>query len=350
MRDTSQNLLNRDLEHILDHTRDLWEEIRGGRLFITGGTGFVGTWLLESFVDANQKLSLGAQAVVLSRNPEAFRKKAPHLASLGSVQILRGDIREFKFPRETFSHVIHAAAEVEDLGRDPLAELGTLFQGTRRALEFARHCDAQKFLLTSSGGVYGKQPQELNKIPESYNGAPDPCDDKSVYGEGKRLAELLGTQFTQQGLEVKIARGFTFVGPFLPLDAHFAIGNFIRDALRGGPVIVKSDGTPCRSYLYAADLAVWLWKILFRGVSGRPYNVGSEEVVSIADLAYLVVETVNPELKVSIKGEISLGRFPERYIPDTNRAAQELGLKQWIPLAEGIRRTVRFYSNSFLNH
>ena len=123
MKVSRRKLLNNDLQHILTHTRDLWEELRDGRLFITGGTGFVGTWLLESFVAASQKLGLGAEVVVLSRNPDAFHKKAPHLTSLESVQFLQGDVQEFEFPQETFTHVIHAAAEVEHMRQDPLGEL-----------------------------------------------------------------------------------------------------------------------------------------------------------------------------------------------------------------------------------
>ena len=342
MKVSRRKLLNNDLQHILTHTRDLWEELRDGRLFITGGTGFVGTWLLESFVDASQKLGLGAEVVVLSRNPDAFHKKAPHLTSLESVQFLQGDVREFEFPKESFTHVIHAAAEVEHLGQDPLLELSTLFQGTQHVLKFAQYCNAQKFLLISSGGVYGKQPSELKNIPESYQGAPDPCDAKSFYGEGKRIAELLGAQFMKQGLEVKIARGFTFIGPYLPLDARFAIGNFIRDALRGGPIIVKGDGSPRRSYLYAADLTVWLWVILFRGISGRPYNVGSDHVVSIIELARLVADIVDPALKIEVKGKVLDNNLFDQYIPDTERAKKELDLKQRISLEEGIRRMVDF--------
>jgi len=345
MKVSRRRSLNNDLQHILAHTRDLWEELRDGRLFITGGTGFVGTWLLESFVDANQKLGLDAKVVVLSRSPDAFHKKAPHLTSLESVQFLQGDVREFEFPRETFSHVIHAAAEAEHIGRDPLGELSTLFQGTQRVLEFTKQCKAQKFLLISSGGVYGKQPLELKKIPESYQGAPDPCDLKSFYGEGKRLAELLSIQLMDQRLEVKIARGFTFLGPYFPLDAHFAIGNFIRDALNGGPIIIDGDGMSKRSYLYAADLTVWLWVVFLRGVSGRPYNVGSDHAVSIVELARLVASTVDASINIEVRKKMLEDKFPDQYIPDTERARKELGLRKKISLEEGIRRTVDFYNN-----
>ena len=338
-----------DLEHVLGRTRDLWEELRGQRLFITGGTGFFGRWLLESLLWANDRLSLGLSALVLSRNPDAFREKAPRVAGHPAIQFHPGDVRSFEFPKGGFSHIIHAATEASARlnAEDPLTMFDTILDGTRRALEFACHCGAGKFLLTSSGAVYGRQPPEMARVPEDYAGAPDPIDSRSAYGEGKRAAETLCTLFSRQhGIEAKIARCFAFVGPHLPLDIHFAIGNFIRDGLKGGPIVVQGDGTPHRSYLYAADLTIWLLTILFRGHNGRSYNVGSEEGVSIAELAHLVAASCGPEVAVIVRGKPDLSKAPERYVPSTERASRELGLVLWISLPAVIACTVAFHKDA----
>lgn len=254
---------------MLTHTRELWEQLRGGRIFVTGATGFFGIWLLETFAHANASLNLGASLIGLSRDPEAFCAKVPHLAGEKSITLYRGDVRDFEFPEGPFSHVIHAGTTSS--APVPSAEmLDTIIQGTRHTLDFATAVGAKRFLFVSSGAVYGKQPPEMNHIPETYNGAPDPMDPNSAYGEGKRVGELLcATVHREKGLETNIARCFAFVGPGLPLDAHFAIGNFIRDAMKGEPIRVN-DGAPYRSYLYAADLAIWLWTILFKGWHAIP--------------------------------------------------------------------------------
>jgi dTDP-glucose 4,6-dehydratase len=341
------NPLSADLDHILNHLREPLNELRGERIFLTGGTGFFGCWLLESLLWANQKLNLGVQAAVLTRNPDAFIKKVPHLALDENVTLLRGDVCDFAFPDGEYGYVIHAATEASaQLNQnDPSRMFDTIVEGTRRTVNFASTHGTKKFLLTSSGAVYGKQPPELSHIPEDYAGAPDPLTPLSAYGEGKRAAELLCTMAAQNcGVEMKIARCFAFVGPYLPLDIHFAIGNFIRDALAGGPIVIKGDGTACRSYLYAADLVIWLWTILLQGKNCRAYNVGSDKVVTIAELAQLIAKDNPVDLEVKIQKRSLPGVLPERYIPSIERAKTELKLSEYIELKTAIQNTEKWFA------
>ncbi len=337
------NPLAEDLDHILAHTEGLWEELRGRKIFITGATGFFGCWLLESFAWANEKLNLKAEAVALTRHPENFQKKAPHLAKNPAIRFQFGDVRNFKFSDETFDFVIHAATEASAKmnQENPLLMLDTIVEGTRHTLDFAVKCSAKKFLLTSSGAVYGPQPPELAHIPEDFSGPSSPLE--SAYGEGKRQAELLCAHYSKQhGLETKIARCFAFVGPYLPLDSHFAIGNFIRNELHGGPIQIHGDGTPYRSYLYAADLAIWLWTILFRGKNCRTYNVGSANGLPISEIAKAVNGAFENKLKIFVAQKPVSGELPERYVPSTQRAKDELNLRETIDLTASISKTARW--------
>lgn len=343
---TVTNPLAADLDHILAHTTGLWEELRGQRVFITGGTGFFGCWLLESLAWVNNRLDLNATAVVLTRSVERFQRKAPHLASYPAIRFHIGDVRDFDFPEGRFSHVIHAATEANATlnAENPLLMLDTIVEGTRHTLEFARQSGAAKFLLTSSGAVYGRPRPDMTHVAEDYQGAPDPTQSRSAYGEGKRLAELLCAIYAQQlGLEAKIARCFAFVGPYLPLDSNFAVGSFIRDGIVGGPIHVNGDGTPYRSYLHAADLTIWLWTILFKGKSCFPYNVGSNEAVTVADLANLVAEQFAPRPRIEIEQRQVNGLASERYIPSIERVYREFGLHPTIGLAEAIQRTTDWF-------
>ena len=325
-----------DLDFILERTRDLWEEVRGERIFITGGTGFFGRWLLESFCWINRRLSLGATVLVLSRTPRLAEDPAVHFHP--------GDVRSFDYPDGSFSHIIHAATS-SAAQVNPLEMFETIVQGTRRTLDFANERKCRKFLLTSSGAVYGVQPPEITHIPETFPGAPDTLNSGSVYGEGKRAAELLcGVYHQLYGIDTKIARCFAFAGPHLPLDAHFAIGNFVRDALAGGPITVNGDGTPYRSYLYAADLMIWLWTILFAGAACRPYNVGSDEAVSTGELARLIAGAVEPNADVVIQSVQPQGPH-NIYLPNVERPRAELQLGVTVPLREAVMRTVSYLAS-----
>jgi len=316
--------------------------MRGQSLFLAGGTGFFGCWLLESFCHINRVIGLNARVTVLTRNPEAFLAKCRHLTDDPAIVFIPGDIRDFRFPAGDFPYVIHAATETST-GSSAEAQhnlLGSITGGTERLLQFASAHGTRKFLLASSGAVYGPQPAQISHLPETYSGAPDPLAVASAYGEGKRLAELLCAIYgSRYGIECKIARCWAFSGPHLPIDRHFAIGNFIGDALAGRPIRLNGDGTPRRSYLYASDLAIWLWTMLFRAPPLIPINVGSDSDVSILELARMVAASLNPGIAIEAGRPASPGVPASRYVPSVARAQELLGLRQTISLEEGICRT-----------
>jgi nucleoside-diphosphate-sugar epimerase len=338
------NPLARDLDHVLARMGGLWEDLRDARLFMTGGTGFFGCWLLETFLWANDRLGLGASAVVLTRNGDAFRAKAPHLAAHAAVTLQNGDVRTFAFPDGAYSHVIHAGTDTGPTrtSADRLRVFDTIVDGTRRTLEFARRADVTRFLLTSTGAVYGRPPSDLTHVPEDFAGGPDSADAAVAGAEAKRASEMLCAIYADGRLQPTIARCFAFVGPYLPLDSHLAAGNFIRDAMRGETVRVLGDGTPYRSYMYAADMAIWLWTILLRGQPTRPYNVGSEEAISIADMAQAIANEFGSDIAVRIAKPATAGAAA-RYVPSTARAQTELGIALTVDHAEALKRTADWF-------
>ncbi|MES2825469.1 MAG: NAD-dependent epimerase/dehydratase family protein [Pseudomonadota bacterium] len=337
-----------DVQLILDKTpAAVWSALCGQRIFITGGTGFVGCWLLEALLWANEQLQLGLSISVLSRSPKAFTAKAPHLANHPIVTLILGDVNDLGNIHELFDIVIHAATDVVKADADPVAILNNIIQGTRETLALTQRCNAKRYLLTSSGAVYGRQPSTLSHIPENYLGAPDTRDKNSAYGEGKRVSEwLTHCHARQYGLDAKIARCFALLGPYLPLDAQFAAGNFIRDGLDNKTISVNGDGTACRSYLYAADMAIWLLTILINGESGQNYNLGSDDSISIKDLAETVSTIIYGEKKITIASQPIENVPIQKYVPNIAKASHELHLFPYTDLPTAIRKTMSWEMNN----
>ena len=340
-----------DLALVLRATAPLWPELRGARLLITGGTGFFGRWILESLLAANAEWRLGIHATVLSRAPGEFLKRVPHLASVTQLKWVTGSVATCApelFAGDRYSGVIHLATEAD--GRAtltaPLAAIDVIANGTGRVLEVARRTGASRFLFASSGSVYGLQPPEVELIPEDFPGAPDPTDMTGAYaisGAAKRHAELLCAAYAQEhGLGTVIARGFTFAGPGLPLDGKFAFGNFLQDALAGRPIVITGDGTPIRSYLHAIDLTTWLWTMLVRGSAGCVYNLGSENAVSLCEVASAIARELGSP-GVTVLQTSRLGAVPHRYVPSTRRARDELSLRETIGLKDAIRLSAAWH-------
>lgn len=333
-------------EDILRILPDIAEEpdIRGAKVFITGGTGFVGFWLLKTLLTLNRARGWDLDIMLLSRSPQRFMAKYPALSA--EVSFIQGDIVDFRYPEGNYRFVIHAATETSAQANAslPLDLFDSIVLGTRHVADFARVCGCRKFLYVSSGAVYGVQPSHMSHISESYMGAPDTMQPfgNALYGEAKRAGELIASLYAKEyAFEAKIARLFAFVGPYLPLDAHFAVGNFIRDVLEGRTITIGGDGTPYRSYMYAADMALWLLNILFKGKGGNAYNVGSDVAVTIAELAQSVAAAKrHSDICVMQKP----GSTPaHRYVPSIGKARLELGLNLHYCLREAIERTIEWH-------
>jgi dTDP-glucose 4,6-dehydratase len=329
-----------DLTHILTHAHSSFLTLKDARLFITGGTGFFGHWLLESLLHANRELHLNLHATVLTRNAAAFRAKSPHIANDRTITLLEGDIRTFSFPPEPHTHIVHAATDSggQQSSRTPEDLYNDILTGTRHVLDFANHIAARRLLYTSTGAVYGRSTTLLH-TPETFPPPPLPLHS---YESAKRAAEDLC--LAHPGLNPVIARCFAFVGPQLPLDAHFAIGNFLGAALHNQPIHIKGDGTPRRSWLYMADLTIWLWTLLTHGQPSRAYNVGSDIGMTIAEAAHLTAATLNPTLPIQIDGTPNPYAPLNSYVPDITRARTELNLRVTIPFEEALRRTAAWHA------
>jgi dTDP-glucose 4,6-dehydratase len=342
-----------DLTHILTHARASFLALRDASIFITGGTGFFGHWLLESLLHANHELNLSVRATVLTRSAAAFRAKSPHIANHAAITLLEGDILTFLFPTAAHTHILHAATDSsgQQSSRSPTELYDDILAGTGRVLDFAHYTGARRLLYTSTGAVYGRSTTLLH-TPETYLDTHAPALPPHSYEAAKRAAELLILDRTTLDplepqldfpTEAVIARCFAFVGPHLPLNAHFAIGNFIGSALAGQPLHICGDGTPRRSWLYMADLAIWLWTLLTHGDPGRAYNVGSDDGMTIAEAAHLTVATLNPTLPLIIDGTPNPTAPLNSYVPSIARAHDERNLRVTIPLDEALRRTAAWY-------
>jgi len=324
--------------------KEFWKELEGQRLFITGGTGFFGKHLLFSLLEANKRFGLKVSATVLSRNPTRFLNQHSHFLNCEYLKFIEGDVCNFQFPEGSFSHIIHAAADADPVvvANHPKQIFNTVVLGTERMLEFSQKAHAQRMLFVSSGAVYGTQPSQTDNISESVVGEFDPDNPRQAYAVSKRKAEKMCESVASQ-CEIKIARCFAFLGPYLPLDGGFAIGNFLRNKLNGEPISILGDGTAIRSYMYSSDLIEWLWTILFRGKNLRPYNVGSDVAVSIGELAEMIDAMGQSRNGVRYQSLLRGASHSNRYVPSVDRCKSELGLDLRVDLKSAIQNTIDWY-------
>jgi nucleoside-diphosphate-sugar epimerase len=327
-----------DLEFIERSLGESSGKLRNKKVFLTGATGFIGKSLLETLLWLNKNKNLSLEIFSISRNPQAFFNSYPHFLEYPEFKLCAGDICD-DFSGLDFGLIdltIHAATDVVQK-INPINLMKTCIDGTSNVIKFSKERGCQKFLLLSSGAVYGKQPFSIERLSESYIGGIDLITAQSAYSLGKQVSEWVLQQFKDEKMEIKVARCFAFVGPYLPLNQHFAIGNFIKSALLGRDIEIFGDGTPLRTYLYSSDLCHHLLKILLDASSGSVWNVGGSEVISIRELAEVVREELNPGIKINVHK--TPGALSEKYIPDLTKITTELMVKPDVNLRLAIKKT-----------
>jgi dTDP-glucose 4,6-dehydratase len=335
-------ILDSSITQVLTHL-DL-RSLAKKRLFITGGTGFFGIWLLSA-LRLLLKDGVDVHVTVLSRNPEGFMQRYPQFRDQSWLSFIAGDVCDFNIPQQEFDLLLHAATETSMAAHaEPRRMFDNIVFGTRHVLELALKCGVSRVLLVSSGAVYGNQPPHQIHQPDDSQLACNPLIVSSAYGEGKRVMELMGAMLQQEsGIDCVTARCFAFCGPGLPLDGHFAISNFIRDALYREQITVQGDGSPLRSYLYGADLAVWLLYLLLNGKAGESYNVGNDQALTIKELAFFVRDALSPGKPIEIHDAPEASQASRNiYVPAIDRA-RGLGCRPWTTLDESLRATADFY-------
>ena len=316
-------------------------------LTITGGTGFLGTWIAEIITALNDEYRLGITLDLYARNVNDWIQKYPHLSKRSDIRMQVQDVRSpFEFARNT-NYVVHAAGIPNNRvhSSDPLRVYQTTVAGINNALEAASQLDNLiRFVNVSSCLVSGppNRPGPLTELDHF----PMPIGQlHTVYAEAKRTAENLAAVYRSQfRMPISTVRPFTFAGPYQELDRPWALNNFLRDVLTGSDIRIHGDGSARRSYLYGSDAAWWMLAALVNGKDGATYNVGSPMAVTHLELVKLIGDYATPKPRVVFNTLPSKQGKQDDLFPNITATIQGLGVTQTCSLEKSVDKTWRLFS------
>jgi dTDP-glucose 4,6-dehydratase len=336
-----------ELNHAI-HGLSCHDEVFKNKTFlITGGTGFIGKWLVATLHQLNSQNNFNIKIYILTRNKKLFVDRFRECLPKENIYFIEADIKSLNNLENfdiDFDYIVLGANDATydfSLNSENLSK--TLIGGTFNLFKAFVTPKTKSIIHLSSGAVYGDISKYKNGARETDHSLIDINKIGSMYGLSKALVESILNQFgDQNNIDIINARCFAFVGPYLPLDKHFAIGNFINDCINSRPILVNGDGSPIRSYMYASDMARAILFCLVQKKS-MAINIGSDKQISIEGLAKLVSKTLkNNDVIIKDKGSI----HPEKanyYLPDIT-LLKSLGYKESYLLEESIKRTFSFYN------
>ena len=357
---TEAPVFQSDLDEILAGTEALFGAFSGARVLVTGGTGFFGKWIVQSLLAINQKLrskSVSPMEIWIITRSAKIRARQPWLDDT-AIKLVEanlssglGAVQNLGF----FDFVLHAATptKIELNQGQAKATYESILNGTLNLLASLELPSKSRFLYISSGAVYGVQPSGVERISEDAEITSDAKFGESVpmaYAEGKRASETAVENFSQKtGARFSIARCFSFLGPYMPLDQGFAAGNFTGFMVSKQTLKVRGDGSAIRGYLYPTDLVTWLLHILVRAPNKAVYNVGSDVSLSVLELAKIfdgfreeLGMEVSSGSRLDVEGGSTISFSANQYVAQVDKVKRDLSLVQKVPIEQAVGRSLRW--------
>lgn len=336
-------ILKEDIENILKADLN-WEDFKGTNILITGASGMIGSYMLNTLVTLNNARDYEMSIYALVRNPDKIPDEIRTQISIIQQSVVEPIVTDIKF-----DYVIHTASPASPLimRNDPVGTVAANTIGTFNTLNVAKQGSKKGYLYISSREIYG-QPYENQEIfSEDTYGFVDPLNVRSCYPEGKKAAETMCVCFKEQyGVNAKIARLAHTFGPGMPVDDGRVQADFLRNVINNEDIVLKSEGTAVRTYTYVGDAVLALFYILLNSEE-IVYNISSEEsTVSIRQLAETLVEAY-PERGLKLVFDIpesdkNTGCAPFTLGILSSNKIRALGWEPIYGLKEGLMRTVEF--------
>ena len=320
-----------DLAEIADDSQMDLLKLDGAKILILGGTGFVGKWLVSALLTAKQDFGLKYEISIVTRFPQ----KSKNFFGVSGISFIEHDLSTGTLDLPISDYYVHGSTpSVPSTGSMNFQNVASsTLNGTISITKaIMKNPAAKSVTFLSSGAVFGQQPLDMSRRPETAARLPN--NTLSPYGVTKLENELLISQIKSRfGIPVSTPRLFAFFGPYIALDEHFAVGNFMRDARSGGPIRVLGNSKTTRSYMYPTDLIKNLLQLIVHP-EDIPINLGSADVQSMQHVAERISSFFG-DVEVQFLGE---DKPQSSYVPDTPWIFNNVQKREQVKFEDGLQR------------